>query len=403
MGMGLKREILYAAGAVLLTRLVMLLALGRLLGGQEFSKDVSIHLRMASAPLRPFIGNGGMDSPMPPLLSLIEAVPNTLLLRLLPEFYAVRGSVILFDVLTVIVLVIALRAWAMPSRGRFRALAVYVALPAVWMTSVVMAQDEVVSALFAAALVWAIGARRPLAAILIAAFGVLSAKIFFVIPLAGLVLLLPWRNFWWRAAIGAAPLVVVYGWVIGAAVRAEGKVPLVDFAPEYNMASGLWALVALYDHIHPSVLRSPTTLAGLALAGALMLYARFTGAAGPGEQLRVTIAGLTAFFIAFYNVNPEYLIIMVPFVLVGFRSWLATVTLFLITSAAWAVNFLWGVKVAASDKVASGRQAFVRLYESVVPFDAGLVHEAVLWASLALALVTAVVLFVQVTGRWRAS
>jgi hypothetical protein len=71
-------------------------------------------------------------------------------------------------------------------------------------------------------------------------------------------------------------------------------------------------------------------------------------------------------YFAFYHINPEYGLIVVPGILVAFRPAVSAAVVLVGFSLPWAVNFFYGVRVGI-ERGDPGRAAFVRLYEAIFP------------------------------------
>src|SRR5262249_36645570 len=129
----------------------------------------------------------------------------------LPDFLSLRLTMIAYETFLGGVFYLLLATLGLTERQRRVCLAAYLLLPMGWMTSVVMAQDEVIAAVaFRLPLLLFLTGRQS-AAIVLCGIGVIAAKIFIGLELLVLIALADRRRLVWHVVIGFAPIVAVYG------------------------------------------------------------------------------------------------------------------------------------------------------------------------------------------------
>ena len=272
----------------------------------------------------------------------------------------------------------------------------YLLLPSQWMSSVVMAQDEIIAFVFILAILACLAGRRYSAALLVAGFGVAAGKIFILLLLFPLLALLPSPKLWKRLVIGVTPVALAYAMQFLGAFTWVDQVPLASFHPAAPFSISFWTwLTPLLGLSVAHTLRISGTL-GLTASVVLTLVAIYLWEdvdlknASSTQRLTENLAALfyavlASFFAFFYHVNPEYLALLSACVLL-MRPGLA----FLLAHAglctlAWLVNFAYGIdKSLTSTKALHGKAKFVKLYQEYSPLDPHTVYEVALAVSVAL-------------------
>jgi len=117
----------------------------------------------------------------------------------------------------------------------------------------------------------------------------------------------------------------------------------------------------------------------LALIGGLLPLALFKrqhpDQAPDAMQLFRLIAAMWLWvFALFYEISPEYYMMLVPVLMVVLSPRLAVVVLGGMLSIAWAINFFYGVEMATAPEAAQRKAAFIRLYNSIFPVGPGTMH-----------------------------
>jgi len=396
-----------AAAAVIVTRLAIIAALYRLTGGAEFTDDTGMHLALADDPLLLISGNTAVHGQHPPLLPIME----WLLLapfRWLPDMVAIRLAYVMVEAGAVGATVLALRPTqdhakaALPHpithRNVFAIVVVLILSPLLWMTSAVMAQDEVIAAavLACALALWRSGRQIPAVAVL--GIGVGGAKVFLVLPLVALVMLGPTAGRGRRAAVGAAVTTVPYV-AAGLSALARGNpLPLTGFDPNPTFGMNPWVFafgdagVSLgWAKVGSTVLASAATLSLVFLLRRTRSDRFGTTTGSPVPVIASTIAAMfLVFFVTFYHATPEYLALAVPAIaLVPWRP-VHHLGAHAALSIAWAGNLFFGVANAKLSGAAE-KASFVRLYDRIVPVEPLLLHRAsiVAWTVSAVVVIVA--------------
>lgn len=355
---------LEVALAVAGSRLVLLAAVVAFTNSEEFTEDAPMLAGLALHPFDVLAGHTATYGQHPPLLGLLVAVVFVPIRALTSDFVALRLSFIVWEAVAAGLAVAAVDAVVDdPGRRRWARLGLLV-LPMGWVTSTVMAQDEVIAAAFVAAALWLVAIGRPRAALVVAGAGVLGGKIFLLVVVAVLVTSLPWATARRRAALALAPAVVLYGWCVAAAAARGEPLPLVSFDPDPFFGVNAWVEALARDLVSLSTARALSELLVAAVIGWLVWAAlRRSPAPGlsPARLAAVMAAGLTWSWLLFFHVNPEYyVLLMVPALAVasGRRQWAVVAAL---ATVPWVVNLFYaadyrvdqgGVKARISDLVA---------------------------------------------------
>jgi hypothetical protein len=383
--------------ALLLFRLLLLVMLGSFVEEREFTDDVDMLQEIARHPFKLLIGHSRYAQ-HPPLLGFAEAAFFAPVDVFANEFENYRITLILYELLGAALLWFALSLYPEPVTRTTRLLlaSAYLLLPSQWMSSVVMAQDEIIAFVFILAVLACIAARRYSAALLVAGFGVAAGKIFIILLLFPLLALSPSPKLWKRLLIGATPVALAYLVQFVGAFTWVDHVPLASFHPAAPFSISFWTwLTPLLGLSVPHTLRISGTL-GLTASVVLTLVAIYLWEdvnlknASSSQRLTENIATLfyavlAWFFAFFYHVNPEYLALLSACVLLmrpGLAFLLAHATL---CTLAWLVNFAYGIdKSLSSTKALHGKAKFVRLYQEYSPLDPHTVYELALAVSVAL-------------------
>ncbi len=409
------REGAVFVGLVALSRIILVVILGRMTRGREFADDVSMLVRMAQQPFDPFLGltftdmtgsHGLYPSNYPPLIGLLEAVFGGPLSLFLPTFYAFRLSVAGYETLTALFLWLILSATVASSATRRWAEAAFIVLPMGWLT-VAMAHNTAIPAFLLTAVLWLVVRKRFNAALALCGLGLVAGKVFFAVPMLALIILLPEGRLWTRAAIASAPAVAVYGWVTLAALLRGNGAPLVGFIPGAYFAVTFWVVLSPWFHLTPDVCRRWS--GALALAGGtapLLPFVVNWKQAPPVLSTRrmAALIGsmLLAVFTLFYHVNADYYEMVFPILLLAFYGVKELIPVALLATAPWAVHFFYGVEVAMSPAGASwartvgtagGKSTFVRLYNQFCPLDPRLMFYLSLAACVIISVWTALEAF----------
>jgi hypothetical protein len=256
-----------------------------------------------------------------------------------------------------------------------------------------MAQDEVVALLFVLATVWLLAGGKPISALIACSFGVASGKIFLAVPLAALIVLLPGRPLWKKAVAGAGPAAFFYAWAFVASAVGGTRIPLLDFNPGVACSISVWVfLVQVGGLTFETARRLSGASVALALAGVVIAARRRHVVPTASSPVLLVAVTLLWTFSLFFHVNPEYYVLVLPVLLLVFPTWRAALGLIAASMLPWGVNFLYGVRNAAGDPSGGGgKEAFVRLYRSVLSADPGLLYNVALAMSVGVMLGLAIV------------
>jgi hypothetical protein len=389
----LSRDFLLFSLALLISRLFLLILLGSFVEGREFTDDVDMLQDIARHPFMLLIGHSKYAQ-HPPLLGLTEAVFFTPVDAFANNFNNYRFTLIVFELIGGAVFWFALSLHPETVTPRMRLLlgSAYVLLPSQWMSSVVMAQDEIIAFVFILAILACIAARRYSAALFVASLGAAAGKIFLILVLFALLALLPSPKLGRRLFIGAAPLTIAYAVQFLGAFTAVDQVPLAAFHPAAPFSISIWTwLTPLLGLSVAHTLRISGTL-GLTASVLLTLVTiyRWETDTAPSQRMTENIAALfyavlAWFFAFFYHVNPEYLALLSACALLmrpGFAFLLVHAGL---CTMAWLVNFAYGIdRAVTSGRALHGKAKFVSLYLQYSPIDAHALYESTLIASVAL-------------------
>ncbi|MGQ0617945.1 MAG: hypothetical protein ACT4PW_13305 [Acidimicrobiia bacterium] len=346
------------------SRLMLLAAVVAFTNSEEFTEDAPMLAGLALHPFDVLAGHTATYGQHPPFLGLLVAVVFVPVRALTSDFVALRLSFIVWEAVAAGLAVAAVDAvFDDPGRRRWARLGLLV-LPMGWVTSTVMAQDEVIAAAFVAAALWLVAIERPRAALVVAGAGVLAGKIFLLVVVAVLVTGLRCATARRRAALALAPVVVLYGGCVAAAAARDQPLPLVSFDPDPFFGVNAWVEALARDLVSLSTARASSELLVAAVIGWLVWAARRRSRSpepAAAQLAAVMAAGLTWSWLLFFHVNPEYyVLLMVPALAVASGRRQRTVVVALAT-VPWAVNLFYaadhrvdqeGAKARISDFVA---------------------------------------------------
>jgi hypothetical protein len=289
-------------------------------------------------------------------------------------------------------------ATTVSGRDRHLVAIAYILAPVCWVCSAIMAQDEVVSLVVFAAVVVALLKNRTRLAILLCGIGVVAAKVYFLVPLVGLLGVATgrtWKEWFTDALVGFAPIVAVYGfqalWAGQAGVASEA---FSDFVIPYQMTVNIWVLIHRLDVIGDEQARRFSGVLAFALSMLPLLAIRMRGQRPtPKEQVRAMVAMLLWVYLSFFHINPEYFLIVVPGIIVVFRPIVACLAMIVGFSLPWAVNFFYAVGLGMELGDAA-RAPFVRVYQAMFSIDPSVLQ------GLSAILFELVLLFLAIVLTW---
>jgi hypothetical protein len=275
----------------------------------------------------------------------------------------------------------------------------YIASPVAWVSTVMMCQDEAISmALFAAVAIALLRSRLRLATFL-CGVGVVAAKVYFLVPLVGLLGIMAgrtWKDWLYDVLAGVAPIAAVYGLQALLIGRAEhALVAFENFVVSFPNSVNIWGLIHRFDLIGDEQARASSAVIAIALSMLPLLTVRLRGmTATPIEQVQTIVAMLLWVYLSFFHINAEYFLIIVPGVLVAFRPMIASMTLLVGFSIPWAVNFFYGVALGM-ELGDAGRAPFVGIYQRFLAADPRLLQ------GISVVLMTAVTLGLASILTWK--
>jgi hypothetical protein len=229
------------------------------------------------------------------------------------------------------------------------------------------------------------------------------AKVYFLVPLVGLLGVTSGRT--WKAWLadvfaGVAPIAAVYGLQAllqgraGVAVEAFEK-----FVIPFEMSVSIWGLIHQVASISDVQARRISAILALGLSMLPLLVVRLRGRpVTANEQVQVIVAMMLWVYLAFFHINPEYYLILVPGILVVFRASVASVVLLVGFSLPWAANFFYGVGIGM-ERGDAGRAPFVRAYQALLSTDPTIMQNI---SIMLFAATTFGVAFVLTRTLWRA-
>lgn len=394
------KELTLFVMAVLLSRSLLLIFLGAALDGREFTDDIDMLQEIARHPLQLLTGETKYAQ-HPPLLGVVEWIFFEPVDLFTNDFYNLRIVLIFYDVVAAALLWLALNGSEVTRRERILLGLTYLILPSQWMSSVVMAQDEVIAAAFLVGVLLCVSKGQNISALLVASLGVAAGKIFIILPLIALILLLPTPSIVKRLVLGSLPMILAYGVQFFSTVTRIEDVPLASFQPTAPFSVSLWVWLSLLLNLNVvETLRYSTILGLLAslVPIALVLLRRYRSNTN-SEQVEISTDKVAAlfysvlawFFTFFYHVNPEYLTLLSICALLMRPRPAFLVAHVTLTGVAWLVNFAYGiVRVTESTRQAQGKAKFAKLYQDISPVDAHALYETALAAGIVLILVLAV-------------
>jgi hypothetical protein len=398
----LRQGAIYAC-ILLLVRLLQLIAIHWFTGGQEFAEDVTMQRVYAADPFQLLFGRSTMHEVFPPLFPLSIWSLHTPLSWLLPPFYSMRATLCAFELLAW-PLVWWIIARAATARGRHLLAATYIAAPVCWVTTTIMCQDEMLSLLMFAAITVALLKSRTSLAVFLCGASVVAAKIYFLVPLVGLLGVASgrtWKSWLKDVFAGVAPIAAVYGLQALLQGRADAAIEAFEeFVIPYQMSVNIWGLIHQVASISDGQARKISAIIAFGLSMVPLLIVRLRGKPiTASEQVQVIVAMMLWVYLSFFHINPEYFLIIVPGILAAFRPSVASIVLLVGFSFPWAANFFYGVGIGI-ERGDAGRAPFVRAYQALLASDPAVMQNI---SILLVAVTTFALAFVLTRALYRAN
>ncbi len=307
------RTLLIFLVCLVFSRALILTAIYHLTHGHELSNDVAMHMRMVRSPLG-ILDNTLPKQEYPPLLPVLEALFGYPLSRVLPDFLTIRITMILWETVLGVLFFYFLRALGVRGTRRAVCLLAFVVLPAGWLTTTVMAQDDAIAACGFLLPLFLLVTGRQVAALFASGFGLIAAKIFVGLELVGLLPMVDRRNRIKAMAAGLLPVAVVYGGMTVHRVLHSLPLPLLSFKPNPYFGTNFWLVLHRYENLNLSAIGTYTGFLALACSFIpIVLLLRIPRPRWTPHLISVACAAmLLIFFSLFYHVEPEYFLIVLP-------------------------------------------------------------------------------------------
>lgn len=327
----------------------MLLLLYRVTSGREVASDVDVHAMLIDAPWAILLGTANADvASYAPLQSLVTWPLFTALSSMLPAFLAFRAMFVLVELAAFRVFLSIVERSRIDGVLRWLLPALFVVMPFQWLTSSVFVQDEIIAQLWLLLAVAALQRNRSDWALFALAAGVLTGKIFLIVPWFFVaVFVRPWGRAPWRAALASGALIVlVYAIAMAAALQRAGSLPLIDFVPGAHYSVTVWALLIDVVPEGSEALKRWSLLLSVAAQALLIgacLHGTRWGRSGMAPNWLLT-APLALFMASFYQHNAEYPTMFAPVLLLLWSNARAALLTCVVLCAAWAPKLFYGLK-----------------------------------------------------------
>ena len=355
-------------------RIACLIAFHQFTAGAEPTDDVLHHYSMMRNPLQILLATSVENEQFPPLLPLVESVFALPFMMFFEPTIAARLAYITMESVA-FAMVWPLLGAVWPTHVRRWLCGAWIVAPLAWMTSVVMAQEEMVSAIAFSSICLLVLRRRLLAAILICSLGVVAAKIFFLVPLLALVAgprCASFRTLFVRVLVAATPVAVVYAITTYFRLQAGQGLPLAGFSPPAVLSVTFWSEVDLWALAPVQTIKYASLSASLLVGIMPLLIAKLRGGAEGLRLIRTATAMVLWVFLMFYCTSPEYYMLVLPGLYLILRPSLSIAVVTCMLTLGWAINFFHGVMHASTGNQA--KDLFVRLYYSIFTVDPATMH-----------------------------
>ncbi|HZI94315.1 MAG TPA: hypothetical protein VFE84_08730 [Patescibacteria group bacterium] len=387
--------------ALAAVRILVMLGIGWLTGGRHFTDDWVFELGFIKDPFQILMSREGEGAPyQPPLAPFMSFLFGAPFVGLLPSFYAIRCFSILGE-LAAWPIVWRLLTTAVGSIRTQRLLALtYVLMPVGWATTSLFAEEEPIAMLCFAAIMLLVLKGRIKWAILLASIGVVTAKVYFLIPLLALTAgpkpgsLKEWLR---RLALAVGPIALVYGIVQFSLWQQHRASPLMEFTPHGIHSTSIWVLIRAWLDLSLESTKHLSMLTGFLTGITPLVVARVRRIPCEGMTLvRIMTAMILFVFMWFYHCDPEYYLIVTPGILICFPPVAAVLIAVVGLAIPYAINLFYGVAMAREAATEEGKTVIVHLYDRFVHWDPDTWHTISLLALCALSLTITLWLTLQV-------
>lgn len=381
-----KREISWVMGLVGL-RVAGLIIFGLATQWREISDDIGFQLALVEHPLSLFLGldataDGSYRPPFPPLLPFLLALIAKPMLLIASPMVSMRLTFIVYEAAAFMFTRLALQRGHVDRRTTRTVSIVWMLAPIGMMTSTIMCQEEVVGAMFVAAVCWLVVSDRIRAALVICGLGVVAGKIYLLVPLAGLIFCGPVHPREWarRTALGFSLIALAYAVAAVSWIRA-GQFPLAGFTPGVEPSINIWGLVPIINDVDDHLLRRISAIPALGFGMIPVLVARLQASRQGVEQITgiplisVMAAQLLCVFATFYLISPEYMLIATPAILIALHLRISIPVVVGLFSIPWCTNVAYGVRIALEHEadqagaVSSGKAVFINAWNALSPIS----------------------------------
>ena len=333
-----------AIAVFIFVRAAVTAALYLMTSGEEVASDVRFHLAVMNDPLGILSGAADISiASYPPLQFLIEWPLFHFFTLFTSDFIAFRLMFVLIEFIGFLACLRLLQE-ADLSKGVSWVIRWGMTLgPHQILTSTVFQQEEVISQMILLIAALLVLTNRKTLAMMALAVGVLVGKIFFILPLFYLTVFYKQSL---KDAWAWSLVFVVYGISVSWALSTGGNLPLVGFTPDPTYGSTFWVLIvdrypdSLSLHKNISLM---LCVLGQALTCLYFLLQsnRFRTSLNPIMLLAWPLA---LFFFTFYQHMPEYLLLVIPVILLYFKSFWSALVVSAILALSWIPNIFFGLK-----------------------------------------------------------
>ncbi len=362
------RQFVFALAA---SRLILLVLLFFVSGGQELSNDTKMHVAFLGSPLAVLSYQFPGYEQYPPFLPMLEAAIGYPLHFIFPNFVTVRLVMIFYDVIAGGLLFALLGKLGVQGSRKGLCLAGYVLLPMGWMTSVVMAQDDSIGAVAILIPIILAMSGRLTAAFFLCGLGVLAAKLFVMLELVTLLAFCPRARRLTSAAIAFAPILVVYAGLSLHRLANGFPLPLLGFHPDPYFGTNFWILLHTYGGLN---LAKYGSYSGVLALAAAMIPAGIVLARGIQFTDRMSIplavsASVMLFFSLFYHVNPQYFMLIFPLVIAIAQNGADALDCLLLSIIPWAGKLFQLAEYRVGLDANAGKAVALNLYTKLFHFS----------------------------------
>jgi hypothetical protein len=355
---------------ILLIYVVTIPLFGVAIGFAEISQDVSMHLKLILNPLYQFTQAMPDQMQHPPLLGLAQAIFVYPFLLLADSFMAIRFGYVVMLTIAIGIFVMAVRISCANRLERIVSCVCFGLMPVVMIPTIILPQDEVLSLLMVTLLSLLLLKKRYMWFSFVCGASVVVAKIYFVVPLAIVLMSMDGRSLLRGMAAGILPILCIYLPVIVVAKVTGGVYPMQGFNPTIEFGTGIWTFLTNLNLVsYEGARRISVLIVGVYILGTIFYVRKYRVYMSDLNLIGVMASALLFVFIMFDHTNPEYFIICFPLVLLTVDSNVGKIVSSLVLSLPWFINFLFGVKGAVIRGEEAGKSVFVSLYKVI--FDLG--------------------------------